>query len=258
MRENGDILRIASRLDLKGSNLIKSVNLEGLKIIGDPSDYAGRYYSDGIDEVLLLDSVASLYDRKFDLALIERLSEEIFVPLTVGGGIKSCSDARDILKSGADKVAVNTGAVRNPDLIRQLVDEFGSQCITVSIETKIVEGRWEIFIENGRQRTGQLLHSWINACELLGAGELLVTSIDKEGTGQGFDLNLLEVIDPIVNVPLVISGGMGALRDLQSVFQYKAVSGIAIAHVLHNGVLEVSEIKSFAESNKIVVRKSNQ
>lgn len=257
MRENGDILRIASRLDLKGSNLIKSVNLEGLKIIGDPSEYARKYYREGIDEILLLDSVASLYDRKFDLGLIERLSKDIFVPLTVGGGISSCSDARDILKSGADKVALNTGAVRNPDLIRQLVDEFGSQCITVSIETKMVEGRWEIFVENGRQRTGLLLKSWLNTCEQLGAGEFLVTSIDREGTGRGFDLNLLEVIDPIVNIPLVISGGMGILRDLQSIYRYRAVSGIAVAHVLHYGVLDVSEIKSFATSNNIEVRKSN-
>lgn len=247
-------LRLISRLDLKGSNLIKSVNLEGLKIIGDPKEYALKYYNQGADELILIDLVASLYGRQTSLEVIQRICEEVFIPVTVGGGIRSIADAQKLLASGADKIAINTGAVSNPELVAELVDEFGSQSVTISIEAKEVSKGWEVFVENGRQRTGIDVKNWIYSCQKAGVGEILLTSIDKEGTGEGFDLDLLRALKSDIDVPLIVSGGMGKLKDISEVAQFD-VGAIAMAHVLHNDILSLIDIRKYANENGVRVRK---
>ena len=182
-------VRIIPRLDIKGPNLIKSIQFEGLRVIGDPNSFAKKYYHEGADELLYMDSVASLYGRNSLKDLVSKAAKDVFIPITVGGGIRSIETATDILRNGADKVAVNTAAVKNPKLINELVKKFGSQSIVISIEAKHTsDNKWEVFIENGRERTGLDVVKWVKQCESLGAGEILLTSIDKEGTGKVFDI----------------------------------------------------------------------
>ena len=184
--------RLIARLDIKGPNLIKGVQLEGLRVLGDPREFAIEYYNAGIDELLYMDIVASLYGRNNLLTTVERTAEEVFVPLTVGGGIRSLSDVRAILNSGADKVAVNTAAMRNPRLLREIADTFGSQCVVLSVEAKRQQsGEWEAYTDNGRERTGRSVIEWISEATRNGVGEVLITSVDREGTRRGLDLDLL-------------------------------------------------------------------
>jgi len=227
-------LRIIPRLDIKGHNLIKGVHLEGLRILGDPSAFSRRYYEEGADELLYIDSVASLYERNNILGVVEKVANEVFVPLTVGGGIRSVEDARAALRSGADKIAINTAAVRNPNLIKQVAETFGNQCVVASIEAKCVSSaKWEAYIDNGREKTGLDVMEWAQQLERLGAGEVLITSVDNEGTQKGFDISLIKEISEAVSIPIIASGGMGSLHHLVELVQKTEVDAVAIAHVLH-------------------------
>jgi cyclase len=199
--------RLIARLDIKGESLIKGINLEGLRVLGAPNDFAVRYYAAGIDEILYMDAVASLYDRNSLRELISVATRNIFVPLTVGGGIRTVDDAKSVLRAGADKVALNTAAISSPQIISELAENFGSQCVVISIEAKKnPSGGWQAYIENGRQPTGVDVSEWATRAEELGAGEILLTSIDQEGTRRGMDLDLIASVTKNVSIPVIVVG----------------------------------------------------
>lgn len=248
-------IRIIPRLDIKGSNLIKSVQFEGLRVVGSPNEYAKKYYKEGADELLYLDVVASVFGRNSLNDLISEASKDVFIPITVGGGIRSVENATSIFKSGADKVALNTAAVKNPNLITDLAQRFGSQSIAVSIEAKkIKNGYWEVYTEYGRENSGIDLFKWVNICVEKGAGEIIITSIDKDGTANGFELEILKKLGNI-EIPLIFCGGMGALNDITQVLKFNNVDAIAIGHSLHFNKLTLPEIRKFAISKKLNLRK---
>ncbi|RYY02238.1 MAG: imidazole glycerol phosphate synthase subunit HisF [Gammaproteobacteria bacterium] len=237
-------IRIIPRLDIKGPNLIKGVHLEGLRVIGDPQEHAISYYQAGADELIYMDIVASLYGRNSLNEIISRAAENVFIPITVGGGIRSVEDARNIFRSGADKVAINTAAINRPELISEIAYKFGSQAMVLSIEAKrISPGRWEAYTDNGREPTGYDVIEWIQRGVELGAGEILVTSIDREGTRSGFELDLLQQVSKCVAVPIIASGGMGSTNDLISVVKDAKVDAVAMADVLHYKRLNLNQIR---------------
>jgi len=248
-------VRLISRLDIKKPNLIKGVHLEGLRVVGDPCLFANQYYKDGIDEIIYMDAVASLYERNTILELITQTAREIFVPITVGGGIRSLSDAVAVLRAGADKIAINTAAIENPNLFDTLAKEFGSQCVVASIEAKKEPGGgWEALVENGREKTGRDVLKWALECEERGAGEILVTSVDREGTFSGFDVELTLAIKNIVSVPVISSGGCGTLEDIEDVISNGNVDGVVIAGALHYGKIGITEIRDYSSQNNLPLR----
>lgn len=229
--------RIIPRLAVKGDSVVVTVNLEGLRKVGKPAELAERYAQEEIDEILYLDVVASLYGRNQLESLIEETVESVFVPLTVGGGIRTLADAKRMLDSGADKIACNTGAITNPRLIEEIAGHFGSQALVVSIEAKRVNGGWEAYTENGRQRTGKDAVAWAFEAVKLGAGELLITSIDREGTKRGCDLDLIKAIAPHVPVPVIACGGIGKPEHIEDVAKLGAC--VAISSALHTKTLSI-------------------
>tara|TARA_Y100000590_G_scaffold465092_1_gene636316 strand:+ start:2602 stop:3357 length:756 start_codon:yes stop_codon:yes gene_type:complete len=247
-------VRFIARLDIKGANLIKGINLEGLKIIGKPKIFSEKYYNNGADELLLIDSVASLYNRDNLINILKETTENIFIPVTAGGGVRNVSDARQLLFSGADKVAINSAAIRNPEIISSIAEEFGSQCVVLSIEAKKKGDSWEAFIENGREPTGLNVIDWVIKSQKLGVGEILLTSIDQEGTEKGFDEDLAIQVSKVSNVPIIVSGGMGKLSDLNFLDKKVQIDGIAIASVLHFNRFSISEIKDYANNINIQIR----
>jgi len=238
-------VRLIARLDIKGPNLIKGIRLEGLRVMGDPQEFARRYYEQGADELIYMDIVASLYGRNSLNDIVQRAARDIFVPLTVGGGIRSVDDVRAMLRAGADKVAINTAAVASPELVRKVARTFGSQCMVLSIEAK-AQGpdRWEVFTDNGRERTGLDVVEWARRGVELGAGEILVTSVDQEGTGKGFDVRLSKAISSQVPVPVIVSGGMGNTDHAVEVARDGMADAIAMAHVLHYNHATVNGVRA--------------
>lgn len=227
-------VRLIARLDIKGPNLIKGVHLEGLRVVGDPQEYARRYYEQGADELIYIDIVASLYGRSKLSEIVRRAAHDVFVPMTVGGGVRNTDDVRDLLRAGADKVAINTAAVRRPELITEVARRFGSQCMVLSIEAKQqAPGRWEVFTDCGRERSGVDAVEWAQRGVRLGAGEILLTSIDREGTRKGFDVALTKAISSTVTVPVIASGGYGEAQHLIDVVQQGAADAVALADALH-------------------------
>ncbi len=225
--------RLIPRLDIKGPNLVKGIHLEGLRVLGKPERFARHYYEQGADELLFVDVVASLYGRNSLLDIIERTAREIFIPLTVAGGIRSLDDIRSVLRAGADKVALNTAAVGRPELIREASKRFGSSTIVVSIETIKRGDVWEVYTDNGRERTGLDALDWAKRAADLGAGELLLTSVDNDGTGKGYDLELTRRISESVPIPVIACGGAGVAQHLvEAVLQGKA-QAVAAASILH-------------------------
>ncbi len=252
-------MRIIARLDIKNSNLIKSINLEGLRVVGNPNDYAKKYYKEGADELIFMDLVASLYNRNSLHDIIKKVSEKVFIPITVGGGIRSIEDALKIFESGADKIAINTAAVKNPNLIKHLVQRFGSQAVVVSIEAKRKrEKGWEVYIESGREQTGIDVEHWVKKISDLGCGEILVTSIDQEGTGKGFDHKLLSVVTKNTSVPIIASGGFGKLKDVGLSLIESKVDAIAIADAIHFNKITLRQIRDQALELKLDTREFNQ
>lgn len=240
-------IRLIPRLDIKGPNLIKGIHLEGLRVMGDPQEFARRYYEQGADELLYVDVVASLYGRNSLHDIIERAARDVFVPLTVTGGIRSVDDVRRILRAGADKIGINTAATKRPELIREVARKFGSQCMVLSIEAKrISEGRWEVYTDNGREKTGLDVVEWAQLGTELGAGEILLTSVDQEGTREGFDTALLAAVSKVVPVPVIASGGMGKLDDVVTAVHEGAADAVAMADILHYGRATVGDIRAKA------------
>jgi imidazole glycerol-phosphate synthase subunit HisF len=226
--------RIIPRLDIKGPNLVKGIHLEGLRVLGKPADFARAYYLEGADELLFVDIVASLYQRNQLLPLILETAKEMYIPLTVAGGLRSLDDIRSVLRAGADKAALNTAAVRRPELIGEAAGAFGSSTVVVSIEAKKrPDGSYEAYTDCGRERTGREVAAWAREAESRGAGEILITSVDREGTGNGFDLELVDSVTHAVSVPVVVSGGAGKKQDVVDLVRSEDVSGVAIASLLH-------------------------
>ena len=239
---------------MKGPNLIKGIHLEGLREIGDPQDFATKYYNQGADELIYMDIVASLYGRRISEEIIIKASKNIFVPLTVGGGIRSISDVELLLRSGADKIAVNTAAVKNPNLLKDISTRFGSQCLVLSIEAKRQNvGKWEVYTDCGREKSGLDVIEWSQHGIKLGIGEILLTSIDNEGTNKGFDNELIKKVHEKVNVPLIVSGGFGKNIDFLNASNSGA-DGIAIADSLHYEKTNINKIREYAIDMKIPVR----
>ena len=251
--------RIIARLDIKGPNLVKGVHLEGLRIIGDPKEYAYRYMMQGADELFYVDTVASLYGRNHLIDIINSTARKVFIPLTVGGGVSSTDHIRTLLCAGADKVSINTALFSEKDLITKGAHCFGSQAIVVSIQAKKRgEKRWEAYAENGRQKTGKDVLIWIKEVIEAGAGEILLTSIDQEGTMKGFDWELLEEASKICTVPLIVGGGAGSTEDIVRALSMKGVDAVCIASILHYGKLTLPELKTELMSQGIPVRLVDQ
>lgn len=249
-------VRLIARLDIKGPNLIKGVHLEGLRVIGDPQHYTKRYYEAGIDELIYMDTVASLYGRNNLTEIVRSAARDVFVPMTVGGGVRSVADAKTLLRAGADKVAVNTAAVRRPELITEIAHHFGSQCMVLSIEAKrTAPGRWEAYTDNGREKTGLDVADWVRRGVDLGAGEILLTSVDQEGTRKGFDIDLIRTVCGLVQVPVIASGGMGKPEHVVDVVRLGGADAVAIADALHYSRYSVGEIRSFALAAGLNVRR---
>lgn len=248
-------IRLIARLDIKGPNLIKAVNLEGLRVIGSPNEHALRYYLQGADELIYMDCVASLYGRNHLGDIVRSAAENIFVPMTVGGGIRSVDDATQILRQGADKVAVNTAAVTNPQLITDIARRFGSQCMVLSVEAKQVSlERWEVYTDNGRERTALDVIEWVKRGVAMGAGEVLLTSVDREGTRKGFDVALVKAVTAEISVPVIASGGMGKPDDILAVVNDGGADAVAMADILHYKRAEIGDVRVVAEAANIGVR----
>ncbi len=247
-------IRLIARLDIKGPNLIKGIHLEGLRVVGDPQQYAQDYYQAGVDELIYMDIVASLYGRNNLADIVKRTAENVFVPLTVGGGVRSGDDVRTLLRAGADKVAINTAATRRPELITEVAHKFGSQCMVLSIEAKRSSpGKWEAYIDNGREHTGLDVVEWARRGVELGAGEILLTSVDQEGTRKGFDCHLVEAVSSAVSIPVIASGGMGSSDHLVDAVRAGA-DAVAMADALHFKRLALNDIRQSAFAAGIHVR----
>lgn len=238
-----EYLRIIPRLDIKGPNLVKGIHFEGLRVLGKPERFARFYYENGADELFYQDAVASLYGRNSLLDIIKKTSSEIFIPLCVGGGLRSVDDIRDVLRAGADKVALNTEVVKRPELIKEASRAFGSSTILVSIEAiKQPNGSYEACVDYGRESTGIDAVGWAQQAVELGAGELLVTSIDSEGTGSGYDIDLINQIATIVNVPVIACGGCGDLSHITAAVIDGNADAVSLASVLHYYVIQNKQL----------------
>lgn len=247
--------RVIARLDIKSPNLVKGIQLEGLRVMGDPAEHALRYFHEGADELLYVDIVASLYERNSLADLVEKTAAEIFIPLTVGGGIRTSDDIYKLLRAGADKVALNTAVVRRPELITEASRVFGSQCIVLSVEAKRrADGTWEAYTDNGREKTGMNAVEWVKRAVDLGAGEVLLTSVDNEGRRKGFDLELIAAVAPKVHVPVIACGGPGNSQHVLEGFKAGA-DAVALASIFHYKTETIAQVKATLAAGGIKVRK---
>ena len=247
--------RIIPCLDVKNGRVVKGVNFEGLSDVSSPVELA-KYYSDnGADELVFYDITASFEERALFTDILRQVASQIFIPLTVGGGINTVDDFDRVLKCGADKVSVNSGAIRNPELIREAAQKYGNQCVVISADVKRVDGVFRVFAKGGRENTGMEAISWIKKCVDLGAGEVVVNSIDTDGVKKGFDLEMLQAVCQAVNVPVIASGGAGSTQDFVTLFQQIPTidAGLA-ASVFHFGEIQIPQLKTTLKQNGITVR----
>ena len=246
--------RIIPCLDVKNGRVVKGINFVDLKDAGDPVEQAKIYSEGGADEICFLDITASNENKEIIFDVIKRTSENCFVPLTVGGGVKSLEDINKLLVSGADKVSINTAAVNNHDLIKESSKKFGSQCIVVAIDAKQKNDRWEIYTHGGRIKTGIDALDFAKKMEENGAGELLITSMDRDGTKKGYDIKLISEIEKNVNIPIIASGGVGSLEHLFEGVKYGKASAVLAASIFHYGTYSIQEAKQYLDSKGIPVR----
>lgn len=239
--------RLIARLDIKNDYLIKGVQLEGLRKLGRPNNYAQRYYEAGIDEIIYMDAVASLYERNSLHHVLEQTVQDVFCPVGVGGGVRSIKDVSQLLRTGADKVAVNTGAVRNPALIDEIATTFGSQCMVLSVDAKKNNGAWEAYIDNGREHTGIDVLDWVSEAEGRGAGEIFLTSVDCEGTQKGLDIELASAVINAVKIPVIVSGGAGKLEHIIDLFTQTRASAVALGSILHYEIEDITNLRAALE-----------
>jgi cyclase len=245
--------RIIPCLDVANGRVVKGVHFESLRDAGNPIEQAARYDQEGADELVLLDISASPEARKTTLDMVARVAESIFIPFTVGGGIRSVSDAGAALRAGADKIAVNTAAVREPALVSRLAESFGSQCVVAAVDAKRVNGRLTVMVNGGREETPLEAVAWVRQLESLGAGEILLTSMDRDGTGQGYDLPLLGAASSAVSIPVIASGGAGNLEHLAEAFEAGA-HGVLAATIFHFQGSSLPEARAYLRSRGFPVR----
>ena len=246
--------RIIARLDIKGPHVVKPVHAEGLRVVGDPTELATKYYASGADELIYLDIVASLYQRNLDFEQLKLACKDVFVPLTVGGGIRSLHDMEQALRAGADKVAVNTYAVHHPEFITDASERFGAQSVTLSVEAKkIGESKWEAYTDGGRERSGVDVVEWVGRAIALGAGEILLTSIDTDGVQKGYDLDLIRAVTMISSVPVVAHGGAGSAGDMTLALSVGA-DAVSASSIYHYGIHTIPDIRHDLQESGIRVR----
>ena len=254
--------RIIPKLDIKGPNLVKGIHLEGLRVLGRPEDFARYYYENGADELIYQDVVASLYGRNSLSEMISNTAKENFIPLTVGGGIRTINDIKEVLRAGADKVCINSAAIADPDIIRQASRMFGSSTIIAGIEAiKHSDGTYRAYYNNGREESGLEIKDWSVRLAELGAGEILVTSIDQEGTAEGFDIELMRIVSTAVNIPVIAHGGAGRKEDVTNVIKNGLCDAVAIAGMFHYaGLKAIGKFEGNAnvEGNFEFVKSNNQ
>jgi cyclase len=249
--------RIIPRLDVKGKNLVKGIHLEGLRIVGDPWSFAEKYYEDGADELLFMDAVASLYGRNSLYDIVKKTAENIFIPLTVGGGIRTTDDIRNLLMVGADRVAINTQAIKTPAFISQAANRFGTSTIALSIETKQQsDGSYHAYTDNGREDSGLDVVEWAKQAVDLGVGEILMTSIDKDGTGDGFDVELIETVSKSVSIPVVASGGAGTVGDIKELIKTTGINGVGLASIIHYPLIDKQKLPNNSGGGFNVIQES--
>ncbi|AZA76482.1 imidazole glycerol phosphate synthase subunit HisF [Chryseobacterium sp. G0186] len=246
--------RIIPCLDIKDGCTVKGVNFEDLKNAGDPVELAKKYEQDGADELVFLDITATIENRKTFVELVRDIARELSIPFTVGGGISSVEDVRKLLEAGADKISINSSAVKNPKLISELAKEFGSQCIVVAIDTKRIGGTDLVHIKGGRQATELTTVEWANEAEALGAGEILLTSMDGDGTKNGFDLRITKLVSESISIPVIASGGAGAVTDFVKVFNETRATGALAASIFHFDEIGIKDLKQELKTQKIDIR----
>lgn len=246
--------RIIPCLDIKDGTTVKGVNFEDLRNAGNPVELAKKYEQEGADELVFLDITATIEERKTFVELVKIIAEELSIPFTVGGGISTVEDVRKLLEAGADKISINSSVVKNPQLISGLAKEFGSQCIVVAIDTKFINDNDWVHVKGGREITSLKTLDWAKKTEQLGAGEILLTSMDGDGTKNGFDLRLTKMISENVNIPVIASGGAGNIEDFEKVFIQTKATGVLAASVFHFGEVKIHELKSELKSKKIAIR----
>ncbi len=249
--------RIIPCLDVKNGNVVKGVHFVGLKDVGDPVSCAKKYYQDGADELVFLDITATNENRDTMVKYVEEVAKNIFIPFTVGGGIRSREDMKNILRAGADKCSLNSAAVRNIDLVSECSNAFGDQCVVLAVDGKLREDKsgWNVVINGGRIDTGIDVVSWVKDCVKKGAGEILLTSMDADGTKDGFDLPMLKAVKKAVNVPVIASGGCGCLEDFYEVFKENSADAALAASIFHYEGLTVRQVKDYLDQKGICVRK---
>jgi len=248
-------IRVIARIDINNESVVKGRCLEGLRKIGNPEEMSNSYYKNGIDEIIFLDAVASLYDRNSLIYILRQASKNIFVPITIGGGIKTIKDIKDALSAGADKVAINSMAVKDISFIRKAVERFGSQAIVGSVVARKNRNTWEAFIDNAKHRTKKNAIDWAIELESAGVGELMVTSIDNDGRGVGYDIDLVSNVSQAVKIPIIASGGAGSRQDIVDVCKLSGCDAIAISSIIHYKTSTISAIKKMMLDNDLKVRK---
>ena len=246
--------RIIPCLDIKDGRTVKGVNFVNLKDAGDAVELAAKYVQDGADELVFLDITATIEKRKTLIDLVERVAKEINIPFTVGGGIRSLDDAKAIIKAGADKISINSEAVKNPKLITELADQLGSQCVVLAIDTKFVDNNWKVYIHGGKTSTPLLTVDWAKKGEELGAGEILLTSMNNDGMKQGFAIEITKQIAESVSIPVIASGGAGKMEHFAEVFQKTKVSAALAAGIFHFGEISIPELKTYLQKQNIPIR----
>lgn len=246
--------RIIPCLDIKDGRTVKGVNFVDIRDAGDPIELAKRYVQNGADELVFLDITATIEKRKTLSELVSRIAKEINIPFTVGGGINSLEDAQAVIKAGADKVSINSSAVKNPKLITEIANEFGNQCVVVAIDTKFENGEWTVFVSGGKIPTGIKTIDWAKQVEQLGAGEILLTSMNNDGTKNGFALDISDEVSYTVNIPVIASGGAGSKEHFKNVFEQTKVSAALAASIFHFGEIPIPQLKQYLRTENIYVR----
>ena len=246
--------RIIPCLDIKDGTTVKGINFEGLRNAGNPIELAKKYESEGADELVFLDITATIEKRKTFTELVKNIAKELSIPFTVGGGVSSVENVRKLLEAGADKISINSSAVKNPKLISDLAKEFGSQCIVVAIDTKFVDHSDCVFVKGGREMMDLKTLDWAKKAEELGAGEILLTSMDGDGTKNGFDLRITKLISENVNIPVIASGGAGKTEDFENIFSQTKVTGALAASIFHFGEVNIPDLKNDLKSKKMAIR----
>ena len=246
--------RIIPCLDIQNGRTVKGIYFENMRDAGDPVELAKNYVSQGADELVFLDITATIENRKTLIELVKKISKEINIPFTVGGGISTLEDVKSLIHAGADKISINSAAVKQPELISQIANEFGSQCVVLAIDTKCVDDNWKVFVNGGRTATSLLTVEWAKKAEQLGAGEILLTSMNNDGAKSGFAIDILHDVAEAVNIPVIASGGAGIKEHFKEVFEKTRAGAALAATIFHFGELTIPDLKKYLKTQNILMR----